>query len=210
MKVHVMSLGPIETNCYIVEGEDTLLVIDPGAEAQRVHHRINSLGKKVEAVLLTHSHFDHIGAVDEVCETYGTDVYIGEEEKYWLSDPVSNGSEKFKVYHLPEVIVTQQPKVLKAGPVELGEFKFKAVKTPGHSPGSLSFIFERFAIVGDTLFKEGIGRTDLKEGNLQQLMNSIHNELLTLSDDMIIYPGHGPKTTVAEEIENNPYLNGFA
>lgn len=209
MKVHVMSLGAIETNCYIIENDMSVIIIDPGAEGERVTRKVDELNKRVEAVLLTHSHFDHIGAVDIVCDTYDVDVYVGQEEKYWLSDPVSNGSEKFKAYHLPEVIVTRQPKVLSPGEKTLGNFHFNAVKTPGHSPGSLTFIFDDFAIVGDTLFKEGIGRTDLKDGNLQQLMHSIHTQLLTLDGETIIYPGHGPKTTIDLEIENNPYLNGF-
>ncbi|ULG71095.1 MBL fold metallo-hydrolase [Macrococcus brunensis] len=205
MKVHALSLGPVQTNCYIIENEETLLVIDPGAEFEKINSLIQNLNKQVEAVLLTHTHFDHIGAVEDLVDAFQVKVYVAEEEKYWLSDPESNGSEKFKSYGLEEIVVRVKPEILRPGQKTLGSFKFDVMHTPGHSPGSLTFVFEDFAVVGDTLFKEGIGRTDLKEGNLQTLMNSI-DELMSLPEDTVIYPGHGPKTTLAYESDHNPFL----
>ncbi|WJP96926.1 MBL fold metallo-hydrolase [Macrococcus bovicus] len=205
MKVHVLSLGPIQTNCYIIERDTSLLIVDPGAEFEKISTLINQLNKKVEAILLTHTHFDHIGAVDELAAALDVKVYVADEEKYWLSDPEANGSEKFKSYGLEEVVVRTKPEILHPGRKTLGSFEFDIMHTPGHSPGSLTFIFEDFAVVGDTLFKEGIGRTDLKEGNLQTLMTSI-DALMTLPEETVIYPGHGPKTTLAYESDHNPFL----
>ncbi|TDM15535.1 MBL fold metallo-hydrolase [Macrococcus bovicus] len=205
MKVHVLSLGPIQTNCYIIERDTSLLIVDPGAEFEKISTLINQLNKKVEAILLTHTHFDHIGAVDELAAALDVKVYVADEEKYWLSDPEANGSEKFKSYGLEEVVVRTKPEILHPGHKTLGSFEFDIMHTPGHSPGSLTFIFEDFAVVGDTLFKEGIGRTDLKEGNLQTLMTSI-DALMTLPEETVIYPGHGPKTTLAYESAHNPFL----
>lgn len=205
MKVHVLSLGPIQTNCYIIENDTSLLIVDPGAEFEKISTLINQLNKKVEAILLTHTHFDHIGAVDELAAALDVKVYVADEEKYWLSDPAANGSEKFKSYGLEEVVARVKPEILRPGHKTLGSFKFDIMHTPGHSPGSLTFIFEDFAVVGDTLFKEGIGRTDLKEGNLQTLMTSI-DALMALPEETVIYPGHGPKTTLAYESDHNPFL----
>ncbi|GGB04842.1 MBL fold metallo-hydrolase [Macrococcus hajekii] len=205
MKIHVLCLGPIQTNCYFVENEESILVIDPGAEYERIEKQLEAIGKPVAAILLTHAHFDHIGAVDALVADTEATVYIGQEEQYWLADPESNGSLKFKSYGLDEIVSRTKPEIIRPGKKSVGTFKFDVIHTPGHSPGSVSYIFKDFAVVGDTLFKEGIGRTDLKEGNLQQLMNSI-DQLLELPDEMTIYPGHGPKTTIQYESDNNPYL----
>ena len=197
MKVHTMSLGMLETNCYIVENDRAVLVIDPGAEPERVIDQIRAINKPVTAILLTHTHFDHIGAVDELCRQFDVPLYAADKEKYWLTNSEFNGSQKYSAYGMPEIIVRQIPKVLVKGSRTIGTFQFDVYETPGHSPGSLSFVFDDFAVVGDTLFKEGIGRTDLKEGNLQSLMHSITEVLFRLDEQMIIYPGHGPKTMCA-------------
>lgn len=209
MKIHTLPLGPIQTNCYIVEQESTVIIIDPGAEAEKIFEKVKLIDKRVCAVLLTHTHFDHIGAVDEVVIQYNCPLYVSKEEQYWLTNPVNNGSTKYKSIGIEEVVVYSKPKIFNLGPLKIDDFECIVRKTPGHSPGSVSFIFEKSAIVGDTLFKEGIGRTDLVDGNMQTLMHSIHNELLTLEDDTVIYPGHGPKTTIGYEIDMNPYLNGY-
>ena len=164
MKVHTMSLGMLETNCYIVENDRAVLVIDPGAEPERVIDQIRAINKPVTAILLTHTHFDHIGAVDELCRQFDVPLYAADKEKYWLTNSEFNGSQKYSAYGMPEIIVRQIPKVLVKGSRTIGTFQFDVYETPGHSPGSLSFVFDDFAVVGDTLFKEGIGRTDLKEG----------------------------------------------
>lgn len=201
-----IALGMIETNCYILENGQEILIVDPGSEPERLIDTIGNTDKKVIGVLLTHAHFDHIGAVDAICSHYQCALYMSQIEKYFLTDPLKNGSDKFRQYGIEPVIVNQQPKYLANGVQQIGTFNFEVRHTPGHSPGSLSFIFKNFAIVGDTLFKEGIGRTDLYQGDTSQLLSSIHRELLSLDETCIICPGHGPETTVGYEKVNNPYL----
>ncbi|MCU7556838.1 MBL fold metallo-hydrolase [Macrococcus capreoli] len=204
-----LPLGQIQTNCYIVHNAEEILIFDPGDEPEKIINAILPLNKKVVAVVLTHTHFDHIGAVDTICAHYNVPVFVSQEERYWLTDTIKNGSEKFKQYGLEPVIAKTSPKVINKGIQTISSFTFDVRHTPGHSPGSLSFIFDDFAIVGDTLFKESIGRTDLYEGNTQQLLNSIDQQLMVLDAQFVICPGHGPNTTIQFESDHNPFLNGY-
>lgn len=213
LNVRTYNLGPIQTNCYVISNKNKeCIIFDPGEEGARLIKEIRSNGLKPLAVFLTHTHFDHIGAVDIVRETFEVPVYVHEKEVDWLADPMKNGSGKYA--ELPNYVV-KPPKaehiIRKEQNFEVGDFTFKAVFTPGHSPGSISYIFEEdgFAIVGDTLFEQSVGRTDLIGGSMPVLLKSIHDKLLTLPEDTIIYPGHGSYTTPAAEMETNPFLNGF-
>lgn len=211
MKWFRMPLGAIQTNCYILsENDGSCLIVDPGDEAKKVIEWVNSRKLKPAAILLTHAHFDHIGAVDKVRETYNIPVYLHEKEKKWLGDPSLNGSQFFPV---GELIRVKDADVLiqKEEEMQLGSFKFSILETPGHSPGSISFYFEKegFVFSGDALFQRSIGRTDLPGGNESQLLKSIHDKLLSLPEDTWVLSGHGPETTIAEEMDGNPYLNGF-
>lgn len=210
LKVHTYPLGPIGTNCYIVMGEDgKCLIIDPGAESKKINTKINKLEAKPIAILLTHAHFDHIGAVDQVRDRFKIPVLIHEAEKDWLLNPNLNGSSRYPGF--PPVQNAAADAYLEEGIVEIGPFTIDVRHTPGHSPGSVSFVFHEYktAIVGDTLFKQSIGRTDLPGGNTRKLLSSIHEQLLSLDDDYTIYPGHGFPTTPGEEKDSNPFLNGF-
>lgn len=206
MQLKILSLGPIGTNCYIVSKNNECLIFDPGAQPEIVNEYITENNLKPIAILLTHAHFDHIGAVDELRKKYNIDVYLHEAESDWLEDPHLNRSSLF--FGEANAIKTDKPdKYITVGKWELGNFQFEVVHTPGHSPGSVSYIFhdERFVICGDTLFKQGIGRTDLPEGSFQQLMESIFTKLYTLDDDFSVYPGHGPHTTIGTEKFENPF-----
>jgi hydroxyacylglutathione hydrolase len=211
--VRMYSLGPVQTNCYIVSNKNKdCLIFDPGEEANRIVNELRKNGLNPLAILLTHTHFDHIGAVDAIREVYSIPLYVHEKEVSWLADPLKNGSGKYA--ELPNYIVKapSEAHVLKEeGEMTLGDFTFEVVHTPGHSPGSVSFIFKEdgFAIVGDTLFEQSIGRTDLIGGSMDVLLKSIQNKLLTLPEETIIYPGHGSYTTPASEMASNPFLNGF-
>ncbi|MFJ7979179.1 MBL fold metallo-hydrolase [Lysinibacillus xylanilyticus] len=213
INVRSYSLGPVQTNCYIVSNKNKeCLIFDPGEEADRIIKAIRSNNLNPLAIFLTHAHFDHIGAVDAVRKAFDVPLWIHEKEVSWLGDPTKNGSSKYAA--LPDYIVdapADENIIKKEQLFEISDFYFKAIFTPGHSPGSISYIFENdgFAIVGDTLFEQGVGRTDLIGGSTKTLLTSIHDKLLTLPEDTIIYPGHGNYTTVGAEMETNPFLNGF-
>lgn len=210
IELRTYPLGPIQTNCYVLFSSNRqCLVIDPGADGQWIIKEIEKKNGKPLAVLLTHAHFDHIGAVDDVKNRFNIPVYIHKAEKEWLMNPDLNGSSKYP--GLPLVQNEKADYFLEQGDMQIGPFHFEVRHTPGHSPGSVSFIFNdaHFAVVGDTLFKQSIGRTDLVGGDTKQLLNSIHDKLLTLDDDFIIYPGHGSPTTPGEEKDMNPFLHGY-
>ncbi len=211
LKISTYPLGPVQTNCYIIQDEENnCLIIDPGEESQRIITLIEKMKLSPSAILLTHGHFDHIGAVDAVRDRFEIPVYIHENEEHSLTDPVENGSTRYPGLPLvknreADYLITEE------GKMTVGPFTFEVRHTPGHSNGSISFIFEEssIAIVGDTLFKEGVGRTDLPGGDTKVLLDSIKNKLLTLEDVFTIYPGHGGPTTSGYEKSRNPYLNGF-
>lgn len=213
LNVRSYNLGPVQTNCYIVSNkEKDCLIFDPGEEGARIISELRKNGLNPLAILLTHTHFDHIGAVDTIREAYPIPLYVHEKEVDWLADPLKNGSGKYG--ELPNYIINppEEEHIIRTeGSLTIGAFTMTVAHTPGHSPGSVSFIFneDRFAIVGDTLFEQSIGRTDLIGGSTNVLLKSIHDKLLSLPEDTIIYPGHGNYTTPANEMDSNPFLNGF-
>lgn len=211
MKWKRLPLGPLQTNCYCLWNEKKECVIfDPGEEAGKLNNWLKDNQLKPLAILLTHAHFDHIGAVDKVREKYDIPVYVHEKEAKWLMDPYLNGSQHFAMSSLlkvkPAEYILTNEKTL-----SIGDMTLKLFLTPGHSPGSISYYFEEEGVVfaGDTLFKGSVGRTDLPGGNSGELLKSIHDHLLTLPEDTIVLSGHGPETTIADEMDTNPFLNGF-
>ncbi|HLR42441.1 MAG TPA: MBL fold metallo-hydrolase, partial [Pseudogracilibacillus sp.] len=210
MEIQTLSLGPLGTNCYIVSNQGDCVIIDPGGDAHIVTKYVTDNALDVKAILLTHAHFDHIGAVDELRKHYEVDVYLHEAEESWLVDANLNRSAAFmgSSYHIetakPEQILTE-------GPLTIGTITCEVVHTPGHSPGSVSFIFAdaKFTVSGDVLFQQSIGRTDLPGGDMQVLAKSIVHKLYTLSDDFIVYPGHGPSTSIGSEKQRNPFTLQF-
>lgn len=207
MKISCLTLGPVSTNTYFVENEDEVLIVDPAAEAEVIIQHIKEIDKPVAAILLTHAHFDHIGALDELMSYYEVEVYMHHEEVDFLDSPEKNGSLKFKEFGIPTVESQATPKLLDEGEHKISSFHFQVMHTPGHSPGSLTYVFKDFAIVGDTLFNNGIGRTDLYRGDYETLIDSIQDKLFTLNETMPLYPGHGPSTTVEDE-QMNPFIFG--
>lgn len=204
-------VGFVQENCYFISNANKeTLIIDPGDQGEQLIKELRKANLKPVAILLTHAHFDHIGAVDDIRTAFTIPVYVHKNEAKWLGSPSLNGSGKYR--EIPDVTAHDADEFFsKEGNITIGSFTFDVRHTPGHSPGSVSFVFEDqgFAIVGDTLFKGSIGRTDLLDGNMKVLVQSIDEKLLSLDEDMIIYPGHGEATTVFEEMESNPFLNGF-
>lgn len=205
-----LPLGPLQTNCYILSNEQHCIIFDPGEEPQKIIQYIQTKRLKPLAVLLTHAHFDHIGAVDAIREQYQIPAYIHEKEAKWLKDPGLNGSQRW----FPDNPLIQKPaENVLSGEQELqiGPFQFQLFETPGHSPGSISYYLKKSGMVfaGDVLFQNSVGRTDLPGGNQTVLFKSIIDKLLPLPDDTIVCPGHGPVTTIEDEKASNPFLRGL-
>ncbi|SDW06929.1 Glyoxylase, beta-lactamase superfamily II [Marininema mesophilum] len=210
IQVESFTLGYVMTNCYLLyrkQGGEGI-VIDPGTEPDALLKRIAELQLSVKEILLTHAHFDHIGGVEAVREATGASVTIHQAETEWLTDSRLNGSGMFP--GIPEISCQPADKVLHGGETisVLGE-KVKVAHTPGHSPGSLSFIFPQMVFSGDVLFAGSIGRTDLPGGDHQTLMRSIHDTIMELPEETIVYSGHGPVTTIGREQESNPFVTGM-
>ncbi|HLU22186.1 MAG TPA: MBL fold metallo-hydrolase [Bacillaceae bacterium] len=206
MKWVQIPLGPLQTNCYILYNEDNdCIVFDPGAQGKELVEYVEEQQFSPKAILMTHAHFDHIGAIDAIRDRWRIPVYIHELEEDWLTNPSLNRSSFFGA----EITVNPADKIIsQEGKLNIGDFSFSTYHTPGHSPGSISYYCKEANIViaGDTLFHHSIGRTDLPGGNHVQLITSIESKLFTLPDDTIVLPGHGTATTIKQEKESNPFL----
>ncbi|MEH7380003.1 MBL fold metallo-hydrolase [Bacillus sp. JJ1533] len=211
MKWQRIPLGALQTNAYILaNSKKECVIFDPGGDGQKLKLTLRQQGLTPIAILLTHAHFDHIGAIDDCLEQWNIPVFIHEKEKNWLKDPALNGS----AYFIPgkEILSKVNPTILpKEGEFSVGDFSFDLFYTPGHSPGSVSYYCKALGVVfsGDALFQGSIGRTDLPGGSHEVLLGSIHKKLLTLPEDTIVLSGHGPETTIEAEMDSNPFLNGF-
>lgn len=210
MKWKQIPLGSLQTNCYILYKEDlSCLIVDPGEEGDKLINIIQNNNLKPVAIVITHAHFDHIGAVDAIRDKYKIPVYIHENEKDWLSTPTLNLSNFMGLGGVKigdaDVIVTKEQELT------IDSFRFQLLETPGHSPGSISLFFKEDGIVltGDALFYGSIGRTDFPGGDHGQLLQSIHEKLLVLPEETIVLSGHGPATTIGNEMDSNPFLHGF-
>ncbi|MDT2757064.1 MBL fold metallo-hydrolase [Enterococcus asini] len=207
MKIIPLVTGLIQENCYLVYRENHLVIIDPGAEAEKIKAAIAQTGATPIAILLTHTHYDHIGAVDELRDTYQIPVYVSPLEADWLGDPVMNLSGLPRHDDMADVVVRPADELFELKEYQLQDIAFKVVPTPGHSIGSVSFVFPEFVVSGDALFNGSVGRTDLPTGNLEQLLTGIRNQLFVLPDEFPVYPGHGPSTTILKEKRTNPFFN---
>lgn len=213
MRIEKFSVGPLEACCYVVSNEDTgeVVIIDPGGDHERIvtYIRENNLTPKL--LINTHGHGDHIGSNKEIKETFpGVKIAIHYEDADCLTHPSKNLS------FLGGFLLKSPPAdiVLKEGDkVGVEGVEFEVIHTPGHTPGSICLLSRPTGengrpvlFSGDSLFQGGIGRTDLPGGDFAALIKSLKDKILTLDGETVVYPGHGPLTTVGEERANNPFL----
>jgi hydroxyacylglutathione hydrolase len=206
MDARCVTVGPLQENCWIVQQDDRALVIDPGDEADRLKAEIEGL--TVEAILLTHTHFDHVGAVAALARHTGAPVHCPRLEVPILQDInayVFPGFGPYEPYD-PEQTVDGGERLTLAG------IDLDVIFTPGHSPGHVAYSIaaERVLLDGDVLFQGSIGRFDLPGGDYATLMQSIATLLDTLPDETAVLPGHGPATTLGRERATNPFLHELA
>ena len=197
-EIHALVLGDYQVNCYIVspEGGRHCCLIDPGYEAPFIVKKLSGLGLTLDAIVLTHGHFDHVGAVKDIAQLTGCRVYINPLEKTMppqlTAGPLSFTNELREGMTFTEAGLT-----------------FTALHTPGHTPGSMCFLTEGVLFAGDTLFAGSCGRTDFPGGNIRDMLSSL-KRLSALPEETWVLPGHGESTTIAEEKRNNPYMRqGF-
>lgn len=208
LNVYPLVLGPVQTTCYVVSSQGRAVIVDPAANATKIIQYLGTKKLIPEAILLTHGHFDHIGAVNELAAKYSLPIYAHKSEKEYFDQPEVNLST---MMYQPFVLSGDLDYHWLADGATLTclDTQVKIFHVPGHTSGSLCYYFvkDRMVFTGDTLFKQSIGRTDFIYGNHQQLVTGIRQKLLTLPDDTLVYPGHGDCTTVADEKRNNPFLN---
>ena len=209
MILEALTVGYAATNCYIVGSESTRrgMIIDPGAEAKTILKVIKELRLSISLIVATHTHADHVSALRAVKEETGAEFAIHEDEKGLAYEvlsrifaPLMGGS--FSRPPEPE-------RLLKDGDViDIDDLHFTVSHTPGHSHGSISLYGHGVVFCGDTLFNLSVGRTDFPGCSHAQIINSIYSKLMTLPDNTVVYPGHGPETTIGTERKMNPFLQG--
>ncbi len=197
--VDTHALGPTETNCYVVRSDaaaDSAVVIDPGYEGFEP-------GYDVTAILITHSHFDHIGAVAELAESTSAPVYVPAGERFVLA----KADEIYSVYGVQiRPWAGEAVEVSGGEELELAGLTLETVNVPGHSPGHVAYFAEPYLFSGDVLFAGSVGRVDLPGGDWEQLFDSIQQLLTRYDPETIVFPGHGPPTTLGAELAGNPFL----
>lgn len=206
MRICRLTVGPISTNCYIImeESKKRALIVDPGGDADRIMNKIKELQVSVDAILLTHGHFDHMLAADALREKYQVKVYLGQDDSELIKNPMENVSGMFG-----KPISTHADVVLQDGQVlELAGFEIKVLATPGHTKGGVCYYIEKESVAfsGDTIFQASVGRSDFPTGSGASLSKSIREKIFTLPEDTQLFPGHGDSTVVSYEKKYNMFV----
>lgn len=204
IKIHTIVVGSLQTNCYILQSNTNAIIVDPGDEPERIVRFVQDIKVKPSQIIATHTHFDHVLGVDAIRAKLKIPFLIHHDDLSMLE------SMQSRVRQIMGFEVPSPPKVdsyVKDGDVlKLGDETIRVLHTPGHSPGSISLSGNGYVLTGDALFNQSIGRTDLPGGDLKTLIHSIRERLFKLDDETIVYPGHGPETTIGDEKLANPFV----
>ena len=208
MKVSTFTVGEFQENCYLVEDDESgvAAIIDPGGEPTRLAWAVEKSGAALEAIWITHAHLDHIGAVAGIRQKWPVPVHLhpADAPLYRVAD------RQAQIYGLPfEEPPPPDAELADGDTLRLGALSFQVMHAPGHSPGHVVLHGHGVAFVGDCLFAGSVGRTDLPASNGADLADSLE-KIAALPGDTVVYPGHGPATTIAEELATNPFLTGAA
>lgn len=205
MFLDTVIVGPLQENSYVVACEETkeAVIIDPGAEAERIYRVVTFHGFTLKYIMNTHGHVDHIGGVADIIEKTGVPFMMHKDDMFLLeginNDPIQ-AFLQVKMPPPPDKFFSDGDRIV------VGNLEFQVIHTPGHTPGSVCFLTDNILLSGDTLFANSIGRADLPGGNHKQLLTSIREKLLILDDNIRVYSGHGPVTTIGNERQFNPFF----
>ncbi|MBQ4120165.1 MAG: MBL fold metallo-hydrolase [Clostridia bacterium] len=205
MEINVIPLGDIQANCYLISTDKAAVVIDPGFDSPTVTNFLKTSANKERLILLTHSHFDHIGGALGLRNETNTKIAIGKLDNYALSNTQFNLANMFNAALTPfsaDILFDNDDKIL------VGDITFKVIYTPGHTVGGVCYLTDNILFSGDTLFCRSIGRTDFYGGSYDTIKASIKNLYNSLPDDTIVLSGHGENTTIKQEKLENPYIRG--
>ena len=203
----ILPVGPLQCNCSVIGDETTreAMVIDPGAEIQHILALVRKHNLQVKQIVITHAHIDHVGGAMKLRAATGAPILLNQND-YELLKMLDVQASWIGVAPPGKVDIDQS--IGQADTIKAGSLIANVLSTPGHTEGSVCLYFpsEKKLIAGDTLFAGSIGRTDLPGGSFEKIIDSLHEKLLTLPDDTVVTPGHGPQTTIGQERETNPFL----
>lgn len=204
MTLRTLSLGELDTNCYVMWDENRVgMIVDPADEAEAILSLVEHEGLDIQAVVLTHAHFDHLLAAEAVCFATAAPLYVGRGDEAALGDPVRNLSGVFQMS--PPICMTADTMLSEGDVLAVGDLSFTVMETPGHTPGCICLLGDGVLFSGDTLFRDSIGRVDFPGGDVPAMLDSLRR-LAKLPADMVVHSGHGPATTIEREVKRNPYM----